>query len=262
MLKIDEWNLIIYAPAYNVEKPIKELLRKISIVKNKLDKKGIKIKKFIVVNDGSNDNTLKILKRFQKNNEFLKIVNNKKNKGPVSAVFEGMQNVLKISKKLPNEKTIVVHMDSDMEHNPLDIEKMIEPIVKNKKNISVGIMNFKNYSFHSQWFNSIVGKYESKKFLKLDIPQFCPGFSAIKLGTFKKFYPKIKEMAKRFKQIYKKDMLTMDFVILTFEKQTNKNMSLVKLSKVEKRWIKNQPIEKLIKYFDYHMKTVEFLEKN
>ena len=65
-------------PIYNEENKLKKLLRE--ILKFKEKHKNIK-SEFILVNDGSKDNTNIILNNFLNKQKFIKIINLKKNNG-------------------------------------------------------------------------------------------------------------------------------------------------------------------------------------
>ena len=74
--------LSIIIPAYNEEKLIK---KSITLIQNYLKKRKIN-NEIIVVNDGSSDNTLEIIKKLKK----LRLISYKKNKGKGYAVRKGM----------------------------------------------------------------------------------------------------------------------------------------------------------------------------
>tara|TARA_B100000886_G_scaffold78999_2_gene51190 strand:- start:1404 stop:2108 length:705 start_codon:yes stop_codon:yes gene_type:complete len=111
----------IIIPIYNEEKIIKKLLKKVNSTK--------KIRKeIIVINDGSTDNTLKILKKDCKK-MYTKIISYKKNIGKGYACRQG------ISK---SRGGIIIIQDGDLEYNPKDYYKLLQPILQNKTNIVYG----------------------------------------------------------------------------------------------------------------------------
>ncbi len=111
----------IIIPIYNEEKIIKKLLKKVNSIK--------KIRKeIIVINDGSTDNTLKILKKDCKK-MYTKIISYKKNIGKGYACRQG------ISK---SRGDIIIIQDGDLEYNPKDYYKLLQPILQNKTNIVYG----------------------------------------------------------------------------------------------------------------------------
>lgn len=106
----------VIIPVYNEERYIEKI---ISIVNS------INIEKeIIVVDDGSNDNSLKIVKSLKYEN--LKILENFKNYGKGYSIRNGLKHV---------NNEIVIIQDADLEYDPNDYFKLIEPF--KKKNISV-----------------------------------------------------------------------------------------------------------------------------
>ena len=152
-------------------------------------------------------------------------------------------------------------MDSDLEHQPEDIERLVTPIITGKTKISVGYTPFDSRTgLLTKWFNHFVGISESRKFLGIDIPQFCLGFNAIRGDLFKKIYPLIKKKAAQFEKINNEPMLTIDFVTLETAKKLGEEIYPVKLTPIEDKWIKKPKKSKIMDYFNYHLKTVKFLE--
>ena len=101
--------LSIIIPVYNEEKNLKKLLRRIDLIKlGKINKE------IIVIDDGSTDNSLDILKKFKK----IKILR-QKNQGKGKAVQLG------ISKSIGD---YVIIQDGDLEYNPKDIITMCKKI--------------------------------------------------------------------------------------------------------------------------------------
>ena len=107
----------IIVPVFNEEKNLKKIfnkLFKINFIKNK--------KEIIVINDGSTDRSLNILKKIKK----IKILN-QKNQGKGKAVQVG------ISKSTGK---YVVIQDSDLEYSPKDIKKLYNT-ARSLENITV-----------------------------------------------------------------------------------------------------------------------------
>ena len=101
--------LSIIMPAYNEEKRITPALEQIT----EFNPKGW-TKEIIVVNDGSRDNTLKLINQFKKK---IKIITYKKNQGKGFAIRQGI-----------NKATgdFILIQDADLEYNPKDIPKILE----------------------------------------------------------------------------------------------------------------------------------------
>ena len=119
--------IIIIVPAFNEEENINQTLDGLYSIKNEMSHKGYQLI-IHVINDGSTDSTGKIV---NKNNDTL-VINHKKNEGLGSAVRTGLLSANKIS------ADIVVKFDADLQHDPKDIFKLIEPIEKNESDVVYG----------------------------------------------------------------------------------------------------------------------------
>jgi glycosyltransferase involved in cell wall biosynthesis len=83
------------------------------------------VDRVIVVDDGSNDNTSEIAKIAG-----AKVIKHLINKGKGAALKTGFKNV--------KDYDIIVTMDSDGQHNPMEIPKIIDPILNGKADIVNG----------------------------------------------------------------------------------------------------------------------------
>jgi len=133
--------LSIIIPVYNEQKTIEQLLNKVRSVEVSDTEKEI-----IVVDDGSTDQTLEILKR-QKN---IKVICHQKNQGKGAAFKTGLKNCL---------GDIVIIQDADLEYDPQDIKLCVEPILRKETKVVYGSreLNKKNKS-HSDWLFFLGGK--------------------------------------------------------------------------------------------------------
>lgn len=104
----------IVAPAYNEEDVIESYITQIQ--------KEVKLKEpfeLVIVDDGSKDNTSKILKKLQKNYKNLRVITHKVNKNLGGALKTGIKNA---------KGRIIITMDADMTHSPYLIPNMIQEI--------------------------------------------------------------------------------------------------------------------------------------
>lgn len=255
-----DWEIIVYIPVYNSEMQLPELLKRFKKTEKPLSDVGAEFKSIIFVNDKSTDNTSSIIKQSKKDMPYIKIIDKEKNEGPAVAILDGMEAALK--EITEPEKTILLRMDSDLDHTPEDIPLMIKPIISGETRICVGYIPYDSRSGGDlKEFNVKAGIEQSKKFLGITIPQFCPGFIAIHAGAFRELYPLLVEKAKKFKSKYNENMVSLDFVLLVMAKHRGGSPIAVKLSPIEDKYIKKQSEEKIKHYRDLHKKTMEFLEE-
>jgi len=116
--------LSILMPAYNEESTIEEILRRIQ----KSDIKHIK-KEIVIVDDGSKDNTAKIVKRLMKKWKNIKFIQHKKNQGKGAAMRTAIKHA---------SGDIAIVQDADLEYDPNDYWRVIEPIVNGSAQVVYG----------------------------------------------------------------------------------------------------------------------------
>lgn len=110
--------LSVIVPVFNEAATVQQLLRKLLAVKA--------VAEVIVVDDGSTDKTPQIITRIKhKKLQYFK----KKNGGKGSAVRFGLSKV--------NQEYVLIQ-DADLEYDPDDIEKLLEPIEKGKAKVVYG----------------------------------------------------------------------------------------------------------------------------
>ncbi len=83
----------------------------------------------IVINDGSTDNTLEILKEYQKKDKRIHIITNKTNKGIVHALNQGLEQATGV---------YIARMDDDDISLPLRFKKQVAFLEKNKHIVATG----------------------------------------------------------------------------------------------------------------------------
>ncbi|MCX8175510.1 MAG: glycosyltransferase family 2 protein [Candidatus Micrarchaeota archaeon] len=257
------WSLIVFCPAHNVEKSIAELVERVSRVSKELKKDCVILKIMLVVDDGSSDSTKEILSALAKKHRFLRAVRNRTNKGPVFAVLRGMALSIAAAKRmgLNLEKTIFVRMDSDLEHQPEDIPRVIAPVIGGKADVCAGWLPFDSRSGKGYAeFNRQVGSQDSWKFLGLRLPQFCPGFYAMRGRWFAALAARLRREARLFRKRYGADMAGIDFALLARANEAGWKIAEVKLRKIQDRWVEKKRGKKLVAYLEHRKKLVEFLQ--
>lgn len=157
--------LIIQIPCYNEAETLEVAL-------NDLPKhiEGIDEIEYLIINDGSKDNTVEVAKKWGINY----VVNFRRNKGLAKGFMAGIDACLR------NGADIIVNTDADNQYNGDDIEKLVRPIIEKKTDIVIGerpidaTEHFSPLKKKLQHFGSWVVRKASKS----DIPDAPSGFRA------------------------------------------------------------------------------------
>ena len=112
----------IIIPAFNEENTIIALLNKVDKVKVE----GVQ-KEIIVIDDASKDNTLNLLKN--NNKLYSKLIEFKQNKGKGAAVKSGLEKAT---------GDYILFQDADLEYDPNDYIKLLEPVIRFNADIVIG----------------------------------------------------------------------------------------------------------------------------
>ncbi|MBU2568394.1 MAG: glycosyltransferase family 2 protein [Elusimicrobia bacterium] len=112
--------LSIIIPVYNEKETVLKLLERVRAVP--IDKE------IIIVDDGSDDATREILKKIAADGG-VKVIFHERNMGKGSAIRTGLKEVT---------GDIVLVQDADMEYDPADYPKLIEPIISGKAMVVYG----------------------------------------------------------------------------------------------------------------------------
>lgn len=112
-MNLQNHSLSIIVPVFNEEQTLLNILKKIEVIREVCDLE------IIIVNDGSTDNTKKILN--ENINLYNKVIHLVKNSGKGKAVIEGIKK---------SSKDYVLIQDADLEYDPKDILVFLE---ENKK---------------------------------------------------------------------------------------------------------------------------------
>ncbi len=139
--------LSIIIPVYNEENTIKAILEKIH--ECKIDNFNFEI---IIINDGSTDDSLKIIKENEK--LFDQFINLEKNSGKGFAIKSGL--------KFATGDYIILQ-DADLEYDPSEYSKLLNPIINNKADVVYGSRFLGNDERRVLYFWHTVGN----KFLTL-----------------------------------------------------------------------------------------------
>lgn len=169
---------IIVLPCFNEEDSIQPLVQEL----DKVLGRSIPYK-IVAVNDGSNDNTAKLLRNFSKKYP-IQLLEHETNRGLAAALNTGLNYAVNVS----NDKDLVVTLDADDTHDPRYIVDMIKAsahadivigsrYVKNGRQLSV--------PFHrvvlSKAVNSLI-----RKATRVPVRDATSGYRCFRASTLKK----------------------------------------------------------------------------
>jgi len=157
--------LIIQIPCYNEADTLE-------IALNDLPKHidGIDEIEYLIINDGSADNTVEVAKNWGVNY----VVNFRKNRGLAKGFMAGIDACLR------NGADIIVNTDADNQYCGEDIAKLVKPIVEGKTDIVIGARPIDDTPRFSPIKKKLqhFGSWVVRKASKSDIPDAPSGFRA------------------------------------------------------------------------------------
>ena len=168
--KEDKQATYVILPAYNEATRIQPVIEEIA-------KKGYRM---IIVNDGSSDNTLEVIKESKKkypNN--IHIFSLMINRGVGVATQTGFDAVFKFNPKY------VVSMDSDGQHSADDLDNVITPLVTGQAQAVIGVRPLKDMPFTRNFANAVMNLL-TRIFYKVNVSDSQTGFRAITIDALRK----------------------------------------------------------------------------
>lgn len=157
--------LIIQIPCYNEAETLE-------IALNDLPKHidGVDEIEYLIINDGSKDNTVEVAKNWGVNY----VVNFKQNKGLAKGFMAGLDACLR------NGADIIVNTDADNQYVGEDIAQLIQPILDGKADMVVGERPIDQTEHFSPLKKKLqhFGSWVVRKASKTDIPDAPSGFRA------------------------------------------------------------------------------------
>lgn len=114
-----KWRIVFVVPVYNEWKKIKKVLSQIT-------KSGYE--NILIINDGSSDNTLGEIKKFEKKNKNTIVLNHFKNRWQWAALETGFEYIRRYWKV-----AYIVTFDSDWQHQISDVNKFIKILDADKQ---------------------------------------------------------------------------------------------------------------------------------
>jgi len=138
--------LSIVIPLYNEEKSIGKVIKNIP---------NHRPQEILVVNDGSTDKSIEEVKKL--NHEKVRIIHHKHNLGYGAAILTGIRKA---------KGDIIVTLDSDGQHDPKEIPKLIRPIEKNQTDLVIG-SRYLGKCLYDVPLHTRAGEFIIKKVLKV-----------------------------------------------------------------------------------------------
>lgn len=172
-------SLSIVIPVFNEENTIKGITKSVE----KADALGL-IKEIIIVNDGSTDNTKKILDKLKSKN--IKVYNLRKNRGKGYALRHGF-------KKASGDITIV--QDADLEYDPNEYKLLLKPIIEGKADVVFGSRFMSNRPHRVLYYWHSVGNKMlttlSNALTNLNLTDMETGYKVFTKDIIKPILPKL-----------------------------------------------------------------------
>lgn len=157
--------LIIQIPCYNEAETLEIALNDLP---KTLD--GIDEIEYLIINDGSQDNTVEVARKWGVQH----VVNFKQNKGLAKGFMAGLDGCLR------NGADIIVNTDADNQYCGEDIQKLIQPILDGKADMVIGarpIDETEHFSYIKKKLQHL-GSWAVRRASNTDIPDAPSGFRA------------------------------------------------------------------------------------
>ena len=180
--------LFVILPAYNEEENVENILKDLY---NSFKKKFNFLKtEIVIVDDGSLDNTLSVIKKFIStgnfdNNFSIKIISHEQNKGLGVAIKSAFEYVLNAG----NNEDVIITLDCDSTH-PVELISTMFNKINDGKELVIASRYIEN--------SKVIGLPITRRFLSFgarilfklmfpikNIKDYTSGFRAYKLGTLK-----------------------------------------------------------------------------
>lgn len=163
--------LSVVIPCFNEALNLPEMLPALKEYcnKNKFD--------LIIINDGSTDNSYKILKNFSSDFRF-ELINHAKNKGYGAALKSGFKKA---------NTDFCVSFDADGQHNIDDIEKLFSKAKANNLDLVIGKRSIVNKHLSYRYFGKLILRLLSYILLGSKIKDLNSGFKMYRSNFLKKY---------------------------------------------------------------------------
>ena len=172
--------LIIQIPCYNEEKTLPEVIRDLP-----RDLPGVDRIEYLVIDDGSSDNTVEVARQLGVHH----VLSLGSNRGLATAFLTGIRKCLELG------ADVIVNTDGDNQYLGDCIKDLIAPIVAGRQDIVVGARPIREIE-HFSWLKKRLQRLGSRvvrQFSGTDIPDTTSGFraytadAAMKLHVFNRY---------------------------------------------------------------------------
>jgi dolichol-phosphate hexosyltransferase len=133
-----EPQLSILIPVYNEQVTVKSAVDHVLGTKYPVDQVEL-----VIVDDGSTDRTPEILRELADADSRINLITHERNSGKGEAVKTAIRNA---------NGTYAAIMDADLEYEPSDIGKLLEPVLAGEAEVVFGSRGFESHSAFSFWY--------------------------------------------------------------------------------------------------------------
>jgi glycosyltransferase involved in cell wall biosynthesis len=136
--------VIAVVPVFNEAKTLRDILKRIDS----------QVDLLVCVNDGSKDDSLKILEKFAQHRKNMYVVDLPFNTGMAGAIKNGFLFVLYLEKmRRVDQNDIVVTIDADGQHKPEYIKEIVNYLIRKKVDVVLTRRDFSVYPRYKIWGN-------------------------------------------------------------------------------------------------------------
>ena len=178
--RVCKMKLIIQIPCYNEEKTLPEVIRDLP-----RDLPGVDSIEYLVIDDGSSDNTVEVARQLGVHH----VLSLGSNQGLATAFLAGIRRCLGLG------ADVIVNTDGDNQYQGNCIRDLIAPIMAGRQDIVVGARPISDIE-HFSWLKKKLQQFGSRvvrQFSGTDIPDTTSGFrayaadAAMKLHVFNRY---------------------------------------------------------------------------